>query len=74
MCEAIAQQTEPSPAQSVTEISDDVWSHRCALLHCAYVSYRYHRHRQRSFDLMDKGSKSLTVALVAAIKTGAKMN
>lgn len=32
-----------------------------------YVSYRYHRRRQRFFDLLDKGTKSATVLLGASL-------
>lgn len=37
------------------------WARRHALLHTALVSYRYHRKRQRFFDLADKTTKAATV-------------
>jgi hypothetical protein len=56
----------PSDPQA-NEVTDDHWNARCHVRHCAYVSYRYHRHRQRFFDLLDKGTKSLTVVLGATL-------
>lgn len=44
-----------------------LWRRRCDLRHVALVSYRYHRRRQRFFDLLDKGTKSVTVALGATL-------
>ena len=67
MSEAIAQRPSSVAPTTIEEIPDDVWNRRCVLLHCAYVSYRYHRRRQRFFDLIDKGTKSLTVALGASL-------
>lgn len=57
--------TDATPA--VQELSDHLWERRCGLLHVAYVSYRYHRKRQRFFDLLDKGTKSVTVLLGATL-------
>lgn len=37
------------------------------MLHVAYVTYRYHRKRQRFYDLLDKGTKSVTVLLGATL-------
>ena len=37
------------------------------MLHVAYVTYRYHRRRQRFFDLADKCTKSATVLLGATL-------
>lgn len=48
-------------------LSDDLWKRRCDLLHVMYVTYRYHRKRQRFFDLLDKGTKSATVLLGATL-------
>nr|WP_295782188.1 hypothetical protein [Rhodoferax sp.] len=60
-----------SETQTVTAGSDDqwhwIWEKRCAALHLAYVTYRYHRRRQRFFDLLDKGTKSATVLLGASL-------
>lgn len=55
-----------------TPLSDDAahearWRERCALRHSAYVSYRYHRRRQRFFDLLDKVTKSITALLGATL-------
>ena len=66
MSEATAAQLETATGGS-DEIPDHVWNTRCDVLHRAYVSYRYHRKRQRFFDLLDKGTKSLTVALGASL-------
>ena len=43
--------------------ADSVWVQRCATLHNAWVQVRYHRKRQRFFDLTDKLTKSATVVL-----------
>ncbi len=48
-------------------LSDELWKRRSDLLHVAYVTYRYHRKRQRFFDLVDKGTKSVTVLLGATL-------
>lgn len=55
------------PTKATPELSDDLWGRRCHLLHVAYVTYRYHRKRQRFFDLIDKGTKSATVLLGATL-------
>lgn len=46
---------------------DDVWTSRCAVLNKAWVQLRYHRARQRFFDLIDKFTKAATVLLGATI-------
>lgn len=50
---------------------DDAWSalwkRRHAVLHLAYVTYRYHRRRERFFDLVDKASNAVTVLLAASL-------
>lgn len=56
-----------STGTAIPELSDDLWKRRCNLLHVAYVTYRYHRKRQRFFDLLDKGTKSVTVLLGATL-------
>lgn len=67
MSEVTAQSPAATTPATSDEIPDHVWDQRCGLLHCAYVSFRYHRRRQRFFDLIDKGTKSLTVALGASL-------
>lgn len=44
-----------------------LWSRRHAVLHRAYVTYRYHRRRERFFDLVDKASNAVTVLLAASL-------
>lgn len=44
-----------------------LWRERHGLLHAAMVSYRYHRYRQRFFDLIDKLTKAATVMLGATL-------
>lgn len=52
----------------MTDAADDeVWANRCGLHHKAWVQLRYHRRRQRFFDLADRGTKSLTVLLGASL-------
>lgn len=46
---------------------DAAWQARCGLLYRAWVQLRYHRRRQRFFDLADKLTKSLTVLLGASL-------
>jgi hypothetical protein len=40
---------------------------RDVVLYKSYVTYRYHRRRQRFFDLADKGTKAATVLLGASL-------
>jgi hypothetical protein len=46
---------------------DACWVSRCATLHHAWVQVRYHRRRQRFFDLVDKLTKAFTVVLGASL-------
>lgn len=46
---------------------DAYWTLRCATLRNAWVQVRYHRRRQRFFDLVDKLTKALTVVLGASL-------
>jgi len=46
---------------------ETAWKGRCAALHVAHVTLRYHRRRQRFFDLLDKGTKAATVLLGASL-------
>lgn len=61
--------TEPTTPASTDddERADAVWAQRCGVLHKAWVQVRYHRRRQRFFDLADKVTKSLTVLLGASL-------
>jgi hypothetical protein len=43
------------------------WNRRHNVLYRAYVTYRYHRRRQRFFDLADKTTKAMTVVLGASL-------
>jgi hypothetical protein len=43
--------------------TDPVWDQRCGVAYKAWVQHRYHRRRQRFWDVADKGTKALTVAL-----------
>ena len=43
------------------------WSRRSVALYKAMVAYRYHRKRQRFFDLLDKWTKALTVVASASL-------
>jgi hypothetical protein len=58
--------TRPN-AFSTDEAYANAWGSRCHTLHRAHVSYRYHRKRQRFFDLLDKGTKALTVVAGASL-------
>ena len=52
-------------------MSDDayslLWTRRHEVLYKLAVSYAYHRKRQRFFDLLDKGTKALTVLVGASL-------
>ena len=65
----MARMTEAEITQQTLEESraDAVWDQRCAVLRNAWVQVRYHRRRQRFFDLVDKLTKSLTVLLGASL-------
>ena len=39
----------------------EVWRRRCAMLNWAGLTYRYHRKRQRFFDVMDKLTQAAAV-------------
>ena len=43
------------------------WDRRCKAHYCAMVGYRYHRKRQRFFDLLDKWTKALSVIAGASL-------
>jgi hypothetical protein len=43
------------------------WERRCHVLYKVNVTGRYHRRRQRFFDLLDKGTKAATVLLGASL-------
>lgn len=60
------QDTQQQPAYS-DALLDSMWSDRCALLYKAWVQVRYHRRRQRFFDLVDKGTKAATLVLGASL-------
>lgn len=45
----------------------DGWERRCHVLYKVNVTGRYHRRRQRFFDLLDKGTKAATVLLGASL-------
>jgi hypothetical protein len=53
-----------SPAQQPWQA---LWTRRHDVLHRAYVTYRYHRRRERFFDLVDKVSNAVTVLLAASL-------
>jgi hypothetical protein len=57
----------PEPGQCSDALADAMWEQRCGLLFKAWVQVRYHRRRQRFFDLADKATKSATVVLGASL-------
>lgn len=59
--------TDQSVEQAGDRHLDALWAQRCAVLHRAWVQVRYHRRRQRFFDLLDKVTKSATVVLGASL-------
>jgi hypothetical protein len=56
-----------TPDSAEDERLDACWVSRCATLRNAWVQVRYHRRRQRFFDLVDKLTKALTVVLGASL-------
>lgn len=55
------------PSQYSDALADTVWQQRCSLLYKAWVQVRYHRRRQRFFDLIDKATKATTLVLGATL-------
>jgi len=50
------------------QVSEDYWwKQRCAVLYEAWVQLRYHKRRQRFFDLADKMTRAMTVVLGASL-------
>lgn len=62
----MAQDPESAPDSSPS-LEDFLWEKRCDLLYKAWVQLRYHRKRQRFFDLLDKGTKACTLLLGASL-------
>lgn len=48
-------------------LMDEMWTQRCGLLYKAWVQVRYHRRRQRFFDMVDKSTKATTLLLGASL-------
>lgn len=64
--------THNSPMSPQTQADQDareqyLWDMRCAVLYDAWVQLRYHRRRQRFFDLADKITRSVTIVLGASL-------
>lgn len=59
----------PSPTIDPVEEAREnaLWDQRCGVLHKAWVQVRYHRYRQRFFDLADKLTKAATIVLGASL-------
>lgn len=58
--------TDPSARSKEDELLDALWVRRHHALNKAWVQVRYHKRRQRFFDLVDKLTKSTTVVFGAA--------
>lgn len=60
---------EKTPALNESKVAPgkSAWDRRWDVHHKCYVTYRYHRRRQRFFDIFDKVTKSLTVVLGASL-------
>ena len=63
----MSDQDSAQPISYSEELLDSMWTERCALLYKAWVQVRYHRRRQRFFDLIDKGTKGATLVLGASL-------
>lgn len=57
----------PLENQGEEAFLDVCWKQRSDALNRAWVQVRYHRRRQRFFDLLDKSIKSLTIVLGASL-------
>lgn len=62
MDEPLSQDIDSNEARA-----DEAWAQRCGVLNKTWVQMRYHRRRQRFFDLADKLTKSATVLLGASL-------
>ena len=62
-----AMSTQSQSPISTEDEDRSVWEQRCGVLHKAWVQVRYHRRRQRFFDLADRLTKSATVVLGASL-------
>ncbi|MBF9263580.1 hypothetical protein [Paracidovorax cattleyae] len=64
-----ATQMTPSPTIDPADEAREnaLWDQRCGVLHKAWVQVRYHRYRQRFFDLADKLTKAATIVLGASL-------
>lgn len=60
-------ETSTTAQDASPEARDALWKGRHNILHGAMISYRYHRRRQRFFDLIDKLTKAATVMLGATL-------
>ena len=49
------------------DLFEHQWNMRHELLFTTQVSYVYHRKRQRFYDLLDKGTKAITVLAGASL-------
>lgn len=59
--------TENVAISGDTSEYESLWRRRHGVRYRAYVTYRYHRRRQRFFDLADKATKAMTVLLGASL-------
>ena len=60
---------EPTDAEKEEEEKRDAyrWERRCDVLFRVWVQFRYHRRKQRFFDLCDKLTKAATLILGGAV-------
>lgn len=58
---------QTNDTQRSEELQAHLWDKRSAARHRAWCEFRYHRRRERFFDLCDKGTKAVTVLLGAAL-------
>lgn len=57
-----------TPAPTISdELLDHLWQQRCALRFHAWVQVRYQRRRERFFDLVDRGTRAITLVLGASL-------
>ena len=67
ICLHMTEQYTTTPAPISDELADHLWGQRCGVLYKVWVQVRYHRRRQRFFDLVDKGTKGVTLILGASV-------
>jgi hypothetical protein len=54
-------QTDHTGTTPTEEVADRLWKQRHEILYCCGLSVRYHRRRERFYDLLDKAVSAITL-------------